>query len=84
MMNGKKMQGQDEGLLAQSMSESELIPELESVPVSQEDPYMHLSDEELQELADAGMGPLREYAAMFGVKGVAKQQIIDGLKALRT
>ncbi len=69
-----------------SLSESEPMPELEPEPELEPNtqPYMSLSDKELEELAASGMGPLREYAAMFGVKGVAKKQLINGLKALRT
>ncbi len=44
---------------------------------------MDKSDEELAELAASGMAALRAYAEQFGVKGIAKQEIVDELKALR-
>ncbi len=67
-----------------SLSESQSVSILEPILEPVSEPYMSLSDEELDTLAATGMGPLREYAKMFGVKGVAKKQLINGLKALRT
>ena len=70
---------QERRLLDNPLSESEPVPELEPDSGT----YMTLTDKELDELAEAGMGPLREYAAMFGVKGVSKKQLTNGLKAQR-
>ena len=67
-----------------SLSESQSVSILEPILEPVSEPYMSLSDKELDTLAATGMGPLREYAKMFGVKGVAKKQLINGLKALRT
>ena len=44
---------------------------------------MSKTDEELAALAASGMAALRAYAEQFGVKGIAKQEIVDELKALR-
>ena len=66
--------------IASSVSVSEPIPESEPVPTVE----MLLTDEELDDLAERGMNDLRAYAALFGVKGRAKNEIIEELKALRT
>ncbi|AUR96747.1 hypothetical protein NVP1232O_13 [Vibrio phage 1.232.O._10N.261.51.E11] len=51
--------------------------------LTSEDPIMDKTDDELAELAAAGMAALRTYAEQFGVKGIAKQEIINELKELR-
>lgn len=84
--NGEGQEKDDErqeenGLLDNSLSESEPVPVLE--PELDSEPYMSLTDQQLEDLAESGMGPLRDYATMFGVKGVSKKQLITGLKAQR-
>lgn len=68
---------------------SDSLPETEPLPISvaepelEFEPDMDATDQELEALADSGMPNLRKYAAQFGVRGVSKMQLINGLKALR-
>ena len=78
--NGQEKDDEKE-LLSSSISESEPVPKLESVSVSEL--AMILSDDELEALAESGMNDLREYAAKFDVKGRSKSDIINELTALR-
>lgn len=50
---------------------------------NQANPEMLLTDQELSDIADQGMGPLRAYAAPFGIKGTSKMEIVNELKAMR-
>ncbi len=51
--------------------------------LTSDSPIMDKTDDELAALAASGMAALRAYAELFGVKGIAKQEIINELKALR-
>ena len=92
--DGKRQEVRDEvgneeedEVIASSNSDSisESIPESNSIPVSDvlTETNMVLTDKELDALADEGMQALRDYASMFGIKGVAKKTILKELKALR-
>jgi len=59
-----------------------LTPEVKPEPESKE-LVMDKTDEQLDELASAGIAPLREYSTKFDVNGVSKSDILEGLKALR-